>query len=187
MTPGRGRSRAKAALRAAAARRPGRPGRPTERAAAAAAGRAPALLGLAGGAAVAGLRARGRASPGTGGCRRRSAGWAPASCCRWCRPGPGAGLGGATPAGWRPGRFGLLEPIGPRLGPAAIGDGRRRRRPGAGGGAATASGWAAAAGYYDRALPHAAPGRRPGGAWSSTTSCSTRCPRAARPPGDTPW
>ena len=73
-------------------------------------------------------------NPGAAGCPTPTPSSGPGSCCRSSRRRAGCSTGRSTPANWRHGRFGLSQPVGPRLGPAAIAARRRRRRPGAGGG-----------------------------------------------------
>lgn len=73
-------------------------------------------------------------------------------------PAQGRELAWAVHAGeLAPGRFGLLEPVGPRLGPAAVGEAEAVVVPAL---AVSRSGvrLGRGGGYYDRALAHARPG-----------------------------
>jgi 5-formyltetrahydrofolate cyclo-ligase len=148
---------AKAALREKAlARRRARP--PAERATAAAAIAAALLQGLAGARTIAAFVPE-AIEPGHG---RLPAAYTQlgARVLLPVVPGDGSELAWAVDTGrLAPGRFGLLEPVGPRLGPTAIGAAdvvvvpalsidRFGVRLGRGGG------------YYDRALPHVRPGAR---------------------------
>ena len=157
MTPPSDPVAAKAALRGPilAARR----ARPTaERAAAAAAVTTALLRGLAGTRALAAYVPE-ETEPGAG---RLPAAYTQlrARVLLPIMPAEGRELGWAVDTGrLAPGRFGLLEPVGPRLGPTAIGAAevvvvpalavdRTGVRLGRGGG------------YYDRALRHVRPGAR---------------------------